>query len=110
MIGIDLMPVDLDYPAFDKLQERYYWETLNNKYGEVYGSLILPLDKDAKAIGADADLGEIPRCFGALLVEKKIGLGTCILSQVEAVNACGKNDGVAVKYLYNLIKHLIMDK
>ncbi|MEI8245768.1 MAG: hypothetical protein WCI51_08060 [Lentisphaerota bacterium] len=110
MIGIDLMPVDLDYPAFDKLQERYYWETLNNKYGEVYGSLILPLDKDAKAIGADADRGEIPRCFGALLVEKKVGLGTCILSQVEAVNACGKNDGVAVKYLYNLIKHLIMDK
>jgi len=107
LIGIDLMPVELGYPAFEKLQERYYWETLNNKHGEVYRSLILPLDEDAKAIGADAGAGEVPRCFGALLTEKKVGAGTCILSQVEAVKAYGKDDGVAAKYLYNLIKHLI---
>ena len=106
LFGIDLMPVHTDYPAFDKIEKRHYWNTLNNKYGEVYRTLMAPLDKDAMAIGADVGFDEFARCFGALLIEKKVGSGTCIMSQVEAVKASGKKDGVAAKYLYNLIKHI----
>ncbi|OGV52315.1 MAG: hypothetical protein A2017_13455 [Lentisphaerae bacterium GWF2_44_16] len=105
-IGIDLMIVNKENPAFDKISKRSNWYTLNNQYGEIYNSLIGPLDTNAEAIGADTGAGEGTRAFGALLLNVPLGKGKIIWSQVEAVKAASMKDGVATRYLVNLISQL----
>ncbi len=101
-VGIDLLIVDPANPAFNQINRRAHWFTFNSQYGEVFNTLIGPLDTNAAAIGADVGRGESARAFGSLLINK----GNLTWSQVEAGKAAELNDGVATLYLINLIKQL----
>jgi len=101
-IGINLMIAKPDHPAFSGIAKRHHWFSFNNRYGEIYSTLIGPLDVSALAIGASPTGGGQYPVIGTLLMEKD----NVTWSQVEAVRAAERGDGVATKYIVNLLNHV----
>ncbi|OGV50736.1 MAG: hypothetical protein A2017_13235 [Lentisphaerae bacterium GWF2_44_16] len=101
--GADAIPLRYDDPLCKGLAARRYWESFNNPNGEMYRYLIAPLSADAKIIGLDVSQLEQPATFGALVIDRKVGEGRYIISQLEATKALEYQDGAARQYLNNLI-------
>lgn len=103
-VGIDALPVRYADPLFDGLAARKYWESFNNPDGEMYRYLLGPLTAEARVIGADLGRLEDVPVFGALVLDRKIVAGRCLISQIEAVKALEFQDGAARRYLVNLFR------
>jgi len=107
-LGIDVDIVEREHPVFEGIAGRKYWSIWNLPYGEIYRSLLMPMDEDVIASAGELRRTGRPMVYGMVIAEKKLGKGLCIFSQVEATRACEHGDGVALKYLHNLVEHFLI--
>lgn len=109
-IGIDVEPLAQKNPVFEGISEKKYWETWNTPWGQLYKSIIVPLDKDALAAASALGRGEEPLPYGMVIAEKKLGKGKVLYSQLETNMGMNYRDAVANKYVRNLVKHFFEEK
>lgn len=105
----------LEHPIFDGLRHADLWDTwsgrvpeatISGKQGGIYSCLIGPLNR---SVLASASLG-VPRASNKivqmLVSEVKIGKGRALITQAEATRRF-QEDGVATRYLENVLRHAV---
>ncbi len=102
--SILMEPVVRQHPVFKGLTVENF-DTLNGEHGIVGDALLFPLSNNLLGAGFVASKEKA----GVLVFEAKIDKGSCIISQVKAINRYN-SDSSATLYLHNLLNYFISGK